>query len=437
MANTILPADTYIVVNRTIINETDKRLVTTLYQPIIGNTATSLYFTLIDDLHKREIMSNEETHHHLMATMQLKLENLVIAREKLEAVGLLKTYLKKEDVNNYVYVLYSPMSAQEFLNHPILNVVLYNNIGKKEYDKIINYYKIPKINLKDYEDITANFNSVFSSFRGNIFNENDNIIERNQNSIKLDSHVDFNLIISSIPKSMVNENCFNNETKDLISNLAYIYCIDDLNMQMLVRNSLNEKGMIDKNELRINCRNFYQFESGGSLPTLVYTKQPEYLKTPRGDTSNRAKLIYTFENITPYDYLKSKYKNGEPSLRELKIIEDLMINYKMKPGVVNVLISYVLKVNDQKFTKNYVDTVAAQWSRLNIETVEDAMRVAEKEHNKIKKLLENKTKVKESNSDMKNVSDDKLPSWFNKKLNAKAMSAEEQAEIDNLLKDFS
>ena len=37
-----------------------------------------------------------------MSTMQIKLENLVIAREKLEAVGLLKTYIKKDDVNNYV-----------------------------------------------------------------------------------------------------------------------------------------------------------------------------------------------------------------------------------------------------------------------------------------------------------------------------------------------
>ncbi len=432
MSNTILPADTYIVVNKTIITETDKKIVTTLYQPIIGNTAVSLYFTLIDDLLKREIMSNEETHHHLMSTMQIKLENLVIAREKLEAVGLLKTYVKKDDVNNYVYVLYSPMSAQEFLNHPILNVVLYNNIGKKEYDKIINCYKVPKINLKDYEDITANFNSVFSSVRGNVFNENDNIIDKNSRSLTLDKKVDFNLLISSIPKSMINEKCFNDDVKNLIESLAYIYTIDDLNMQMLVRNSINEKGMIDKNELLINCRNFYQYESNGSLPTLVYTKQPDYLKTPRGDNSNRAKMIYTFENTTPFDYLNSKYKNGEPSIRELKIIEDLMINYKMKPGVVNVLISYVLKVNNQKFTKNYVDTVAAQWSRLNIETVEDAMKVAEKEHNKIKKML-NKEKEEKKVS---KTPVEKLPGWFGVNLEKGEMTQEQQEEIDNLFKEF-
>ena len=433
MSNTILPADTYIVVNKTIITETDKKIVTTLYQPIIGNTAVSLYFTLIDDLLKREIMSNEETHHHLMSTMQIKLENLVIAREKLEAVGLLKTYVKKEDVNNYVYVLYSPMSAADFLNHPILNVVLYNNIGKKEYDKIINYYKVPKLNLKDYEDVTANFNSVFSSVRGNVFNENDNIIDKNSSSISLGKKVDFNLLISSIPKSMISDKCFNDDTKYLIECLSFVYGIDDLNMQMLVRNSINEKGMIDKNELRINCRNFYQYEENGSLPTLIYTKQPEYLKNPRGDNSNRAKLIYTFENITPKDYLSSKSKNGEPSLRELMIVEELMTKYKMKPGVVNVLISYVLKVNDQKFTKNYVDAIASQWSRLNIETVEEAMKVAEKEHNKLKKAL-NKNKEDKKTQPTKQ---EKLPSWFGNNLEKGEITQEQQEELDNLFKEFS
>ena len=433
MSRNILPADTYMVVNNTIITEVDKKIITTLYQPIIGSVATSLYFTLVEDIPRNEIMSNNETHHHIMSTMQISLENFVIAREKLEAVGLLKTYVKEDDnVNSYVYILFSPMSINDFFNHPILNIVLYNNVGKKEYDKIVGCFKMPRIVLKDYNDITCNFNTVFSSVNGNSFNQVDNIIEKTSSDINLDSIVDFNMLISSIPKSMVNEKCFNDEIKELINKLAYIYKINDYNMQMLVRNSLNEKGFIDKNELRKNARNYYQFENGGSLPTLVYSKQPEYLKKPSGDSSNRAKIIYTFENMSPYDYLKSKYKNGEPSSRELKIIEELMVDYKMKPGVVNVLISYVLNINDQKFTKSYVDTIAAQWSRLNIETVEDAMRIAIKEHNKFKKTLENKT-----NKKVTSIKDEKLPSWFDKDLDTKEMSVEEQKEIEDMLKEFN
>ena len=40
-----------------------------------------------------------------MSIMQLRLEDIVVAREKLEAVGLLKTYMRKDNVNQYVYLL--------------------------------------------------------------------------------------------------------------------------------------------------------------------------------------------------------------------------------------------------------------------------------------------------------------------------------------------
>ena len=32
-----------------------------------------------------------------------KLDDIIIARKKLEAIGLLKTYMKKDNINQYVY----------------------------------------------------------------------------------------------------------------------------------------------------------------------------------------------------------------------------------------------------------------------------------------------------------------------------------------------
>lgn len=432
--NEIVPADTYIVANKTILSEEDRKLVTMLYQPIIGHSAVSLYFTLIDDLLKGEFMSEELQHHHLMSTLQLRLGDIIIAREKLEAVGLLKTYVKKENVQNYVYLLYSPLPASEFLNHPILSVVLYHNLGKKEYEKLVRYFRIPKINLKDYEDITASFNEVFKSSNHNVFIENNNIISKNIGQVNVQDKIDFNLLISSIPKSMINDKCFQEETRTLINSLALTYNIDDLNMVGLVRNSLNERGMVDKNELIKSCRNFYQFENAGRLPTLIYSKQPDYLKTPSGDTSNHAKMIYAFENLTPHDFFCSKCKNGEPTMGELQIIEDLLRKQKLPPGVVNVLISYVLKINNQKFTRKYVEAIAAQWSRLHIETVEEAMEVARKEHKRNKKLLENATTSKQVRT--KQPVKEELPSWFDKEIERKEITEEEQKELDDLLKEF-
>ena len=92
---------------------------------------------------------------------QIKYE-LEQAREKLEGIGLLKTYIKEGNTNNYVYLLYSPLSSEEIFNHPILNVVLYSNLGKEEYNKLINLFKVPRINLKDYSEIKSNFELKYS-----------------------------------------------------------------------------------------------------------------------------------------------------------------------------------------------------------------------------------------------------------------------------------
>ena len=76
----LLPADSYIVINKSIITELDKKIIIDLYQPIIGNKAVSLYFTLFNDLEKNQIMTNAYLHHHLISMMQISLEEIITSR---------------------------------------------------------------------------------------------------------------------------------------------------------------------------------------------------------------------------------------------------------------------------------------------------------------------------------------------------------------------
>lgn len=421
---TILPADTYTVFNRSFLTPRGKDVIVSLYQPIIGLSAVSLYLTLYNDLESSEVESISYTHHHLMSIMMTNLKTIEEARKKLEAIGLLKTFYKEDATNNYIYILYAPLTASSFLNHPILNVVLYNNVGKVEYENIVSKYKKKKINVKEYQDITTSFDEVYTSVNGYSI-DNSDIIEEKTRQIEINSNIDLNLIISGIPKNMVNERCFNKETMDLIIYLAYLYKIDNLNMQGLVRNSLNEKGMIDSTELRKLCRNFYQYENNGKLPTLIYNTQPEHLREPVGDKSELAKLIYTFENVSPITFLKSQHNGAEPTERDKRLIEDLMLNQKLMPGVVNVLIDYVLKTNNMKLNRNYIETIAGQWKRKDIDTVKEAIMECRKEHKRIKKQL--------PVSNTKKTKDIEEPFWLNKKIE---VNTENSSELEEILKDF-
>lgn len=419
MEVTLLPADRYVVINKSIITNLDHEYLISFYGPIIGSLAVSLYLTLLNDLDAHKQVSRDLTHHHLMSLLKTPLDNLKSARMALEGVGLLKTYYKGGDVNNYIYELYSPLSPSEFFSHPILNIVLYNNIGASEYEYLKKQYQKIKIDLKEYQDITKEIDEVFESA---VSTSSIEVRERSINDISVKNSIDFDLIISSIPKGIINEKVFTKKMKELINEIAFIYKIDTLKMIELIRSVLNEFGMIDKNNLRINARKMYQFNNN-ALPTLIYRTQPEYLKKPAGDTSMRGKIIEMFESINPVDFLRNKYHGSKPTNRDIKLIEELIIDLEMPPAVVNVLLDYVLRKNNNKLSTNYIETIAGQWKRANLKTAEQAMDFAEKENKKYNKKFDTVKSAKE-------------PVWFNKVQEKEEMSDTDKEELENLLKEF-
>lgn len=416
MKTTVLPADTYIVINKTILNDQDRNILLTLYQPIIGSIAINLYFTLWSNLDRNNIVSTSYNHHYLMDNMRLKLEDIIEAREKLEAIGLINTYIKNGGINEYIYELYSPLSADEFINNPILNITLFNHVGKKEYNKLIEMYKKVNFDLSKYEDITLKFNDIFESINTQYFEEND-IKKRNSIEIDITSKIDLNNVLSLIPDEVLNKKSITNEIKSLIYKLSFIYNYDDKEISEIIRNSIGIKQMINSDLLRTNSKNYYTFNNHGKLPSIIYKNQPEYLRTNLNDTSKMSKMIHQYETLSPYEFLCMKNNSNKISKTETNLLEILLIDYDLKPGVVNVLIDYVLRINENKLIKNFVESIASQWKKDKIETVSSAMEQATKEYkNKTKKTIKEK------------------PIWFDKTAKSDLASDEELEEFEKLLK---
>ena len=422
----LVPADTYVVVNKTILHNEDRKIITSLYLPIIGTDAVMLYFTLWADLDNSEILSSEFSHQKLVSSLRITINELQTSFDKLEAIGLIKAFIKEGNVNNYIYEIFSPVSASEFLSHPILNIVLYSNVGKREYDNLVKAFKIPRLNTSNYKDITKSFNDVFESTSMTSYDLSlEDIRKYNKLKLNINSNFDFNFLISSMPKNLDTSKMFSKDIKELIINLSFIYDINAIKMANIVKVSLNDNGTINRESLRKNSRNFYQFSNGGLLPTIIDNNQPEYLRKPIGDTSRRAKMIYTFETISPRELLINKNNGNEPTRRDLKLIEDLLVDYKLKPGVVNVLLDYAINVNNKKLTRGFVETIAGEWQRKGIETVEDAMNNCEKVHKK-----SSKRNYKDDNVNMK------TPDWFDKEINKSNVSDGEENQLEELLKEY-
>ncbi len=427
---TLLPIDMYQVVNKCLLNENDKLVLSMLYMPIIGNTAIALYNTLYNELKANNYVSSEISHHHLITILGETLENIKTARIKLEGIGLLKTYYKKGSINSYVYVLYSPLSVSEFFNHPIFNIVLFNNVGKNEYLRLKNYFQIPKLNLEGYNDITSPFDMTFKSvaYTTMEFIDNIEVSSKNKRGLSFENMFDFDTLISSIPKNLLNKNALTNSVKELITDLSFLYKLNPLEMADIVKVSINELGLIDKEELKKNTRKHYEFSNNGRLPSLVYKSEKTISKK---STNKIDKMINVFETTKPYDFLKSKYKGVKPTNQDMQILEMLIVDLKFPPSVCNVLIDYILKTKDNKLIKRYVETVAGEWKRAGLKTAKEAMEYVEKNHNKLKEMKSKKIEVQKIDKSL-----EKVPEWFDKNIKDENIDSKVKDEFEEFVKEY-
>jgi replication initiation and membrane attachment protein len=427
MKNSVSQSDIYTVINQSILTEADRKVLISLYEPIIGSNALSLYFTLWQDLDKCEVISNDLNHKHLMVILKLPLGDIVEARRALEAVGLLKSFVKENDnLSEYLYELYSPLSAYEFFNHPVLSILLLNNIGEIEYRILTEYYKKINIPKKDYVEITSTMNETFRSVTP-YEKENEEIRRKSKLNINISNLIDFDLLTESLPKGLLNDKTFNKRNKELINQLAFVYNVDSIKMAEFIRLVIDNVGIIDRDKLINIVRRNYEFNNNGSLPTIVYRTQPDYLKTTTSGLSNRDKMIQVFENTKPYDYLKFKNNNNKPTARDLKLLEHLAIDQGLSPGVINVLIDYAIRMNDGKLNQNYLDTIASSWNRKGVKTVPQAMDAVTKNFKK-----DTKTVVKAAPKKVIPV-----PVWMDKDNKREEISDQELEELEREMEIFN
>ena len=406
--------DTYKVFNKSVISDRDRDILITLYTPVIGHLAVTLYLTIWSDLDRLEVCSESFSHNHLVNSLKSSIKDILTARECLEAIGLVKSYVKYESVNTYIYELYSPLSVYEFLNHPILGSLLYNHVGETEFNLIKNKYIYKECCLEGYENVSKKLNQVYKTY-SNI--DNVDVKSKYTGSIEIDGVIDFELIVNMLNKGSVNDETFSCGKMKVINDLAYLYGYDTYRMSLLLKKVL-KNGIVDTDELSRIIKKEYEFNNK-CLPSLVYTTLPDELKSDVSSKSKKAKIISVFENTSPYDFLVSKNKGGKPTKRDLEIIENLMTNIGLNAGVVNVIVDYSLKKNNNKLVKNYVDAIGTQMKRSDVNTVNDAMNSIVKNISGIKKKTVNK----------------KEPEWFNKK-NDSVASEDDVNDMNDLLKGF-
>jgi replication initiation and membrane attachment protein len=423
----LIPIDRYIVAANGLLHEYDRKVLTFLYQPLIGSTCFSLYMTLWAELEENRLWSESSTHHLLMNLLGMNLKDIYEARLKLEGIGLLKTLVKTEDgERSFIYELHPPLNPEQFFLDGMLNIYLYRKIGKNHFSRLKRFFSDePKPVEKEFLDVTKSFQDVFESatpgrlqylqdISGEIeTNANQQFIGRHEsNTVQIDPNTfDFDLLTAGLNESLVPKKSLTPKIREVISNLAFLYTIDPIQMKNIILGAINEVSEIDIEELRKAARDWYQYVNLDQLPNLIERTQPitnlVQLAEPK---TQEEKLVRYLETTSPLNVLKDLSGGGEPSKSDIQIIEEVMFKQKLMPGVINVMIQFVMLKTDMKLTKGYIEKIAGHWARKQIKTVKDAMELAKNEHRTYLGWSEGKKTGKSSKQ--KPIRTEVLPDWF-------------------------
>lgn len=437
------PVDSYEVKANGVLSEKDRKIMTFLYQPLMGAECLALYDTLVTEVEENRLWSENHSHTQLLNLLGISLSSLFQARLKLEGLGLLRSFVRTTgESRHYIYEMAAPLSPEQFFSDGLLNIYLYSKIGNAQYQRLRRFFSDEPMPENGFDEVTRSFQDVFETFSGSELPistvENGEPMGRAKSlGVTLDDKgFDFAVMLQSLSPTMLSRNAVTEEVRACILKLHAIYAVEELDMVHYLYRSVQADGSLDLDYLRKIVRDGYQLQNN-RLPELrakTETKLVPKQDLEYGKGASIEEHAKYLEGLTPYQLLINISNGAVPAETDLKVIDEVMTTQDLSSSVMNVLIEYVLLQSEGKIAKNYMLTIAAHWKRKNIQTALEAMNLARYEHEKYQKLKDKREVKKASgNNRSKVVKKENLPDWFDKKdgdYSEKPLSNQEQEELE-------
>lgn len=132
-----------------------------LYQPLISNQATMLYELFLDYYY---LNKTYKTYFHLKdltIVLGISHQELIKEKQKLEAVGLIRTFAKSDN-EHFIIAINKPLSIDKFVKNSLLYKALIAKIGEEMFERIAFAFKKPQLDKASFNEVTTKFQEVFS-----------------------------------------------------------------------------------------------------------------------------------------------------------------------------------------------------------------------------------------------------------------------------------
>ncbi|MFD3260355.1 helicase DnaB [Paenibacillus lentus] len=408
----------------------DGRMLSLIYQPMVGAFAIGFYRLLAERVSLEQVgYSPIEQQRDLFLTLGLEPSEkgrkfLIEQASKLEAVGLLQTsrlYIPESDDYMYEYELQAPLSPADFFRTQHLTLLLRDKIGKFAVlslrERLFREEPAEWVGLTyNKENISVPFYDIFELNTHAIDYELEQAIAESsmarQPGVMQGSEEDainYADIIIRFPRESANRSFveglrFDVEGMGVANYVARKY---ELSVQDLCRlldedgvfgadgslllESLQHKANLhfrqgkrrkDEREVayaKVVALRSHEPGTEEGMPEEVAVQMEYYVDVPPQFLSKCDVHQYNMMlRNEPYTRLLKTFFPGSVPDNLLDIFEKIDLNYKLPGEVINVLIHYLMELltsgGEQRINRNFVDAIAANMLLKRIDSYEKAVQ---------------------------------------------------------------
>ncbi|MDY0210104.1 MAG: DnaD domain protein [Acholeplasma sp.] len=357
------------------LSQDDLSTLTLLYQPLIGTSAYGIYQSFYHFLDCKTYQSELYSIRFLMDMLNLKDKELKEAMDKLEAIGLLSTYLK-EDL--YLFRLSVPLSPRQFFLDGVLGSFLRSEIGDQNFKVLFDRYAFKEVRKEGYQNVTKSFDQVYQINSTSKLETNQFIIDRkNGKGVIINSDFDFDQLYKILPVRLQKKRLFTKRIQSQIASIKYVYGFEMNEMIDILSEAYDES----------HASLFYERIALYASKTYEKINQATIdidLKT----TEEKRPLLSSF---TPQDIIQTYAPKMTNMSYALQTIRQFVERNAVDVGIINAVIIICLRIKEDLPNLNYLEKVLNTLLQKGITTEALAYEYLMKEDAPKRKTYKHKT----------------------------------------------
>lgn len=312
-----------------------------LYLPVVGQTATNFYVILSNYVENNKDQNLTFNSVAVCKQMNVGNEELSVAKDKLEAIGLLSTFIStnnKED-NILIFVVKPALVYQDFISNPKLKTLLINAIGPTNME-YLEYKNAPSSQLQDAIEITRSFDQVF-----------------NDEKLKNVHILDFEKLYQNIQKTtslplVIDDNC-----KSIIQDVYAKYQISLKDIEFVIYDSINDMDGFNKVNPNLLIQNFNRLINKQVTAPVQTVNRDFRLFTTGLDKEMEDKIYLDYKMCNAELYLSIIFKKAL-NAEEKQLIHVLRTKFHLSDEIINVLVDFSLNKTNGQLNKKYINKAA-------------------------------------------------------------------------------